>query len=335
VADNGIARLIDLCERDNDVTVGRADLGGRGAGAGARSLRSAGETRRAADAVERRRQLHQHVFDPEEPAPSPACCGVDARESRFPSVAGAVGSITEPVLKCAAFSGHRIDNEPTSRPPTPRAAWRSGGGNVQVAILLSQRWSIAPSRKAIDRGPAASWFAPSAQSGWPAGGRQHRLANRIDVAACGDDARNFYIWSGLGCTPMVGLGLASGAGPKAALPSSPADGDVLMALGSLRHHRRQATRRRLRIVCLDTAHAGGMQPRRRPNQASISRRRRRPANLRVEAVSDCPAPICLTASGRGRLHPRSRRWPTTKRVIPSRDGRRDQASLHAGAGFRF
>jgi thiamine pyrophosphate-dependent acetolactate synthase large subunit-like protein len=29
-----------------------------------------------------------------------------------------------------------------------------------------------------------------------------------DVAACGDDARNFYIWSGLGCTPSVGLGLA-------------------------------------------------------------------------------------------------------------------------------
>ncbi len=29
-----------------------------------------------------------------------------------------------------------------------------------------------------------------------------------DVAACGDDPRNFYIWSGLGCTPTVGLGLA-------------------------------------------------------------------------------------------------------------------------------
>jgi hypothetical protein len=29
-----------------------------------------------------------------------------------------------------------------------------------------------------------------------------------DVAACGDNPRNFYIWSGLGCTPTVGLGLA-------------------------------------------------------------------------------------------------------------------------------
>jgi hypothetical protein len=24
-----------------------------------------------------------------------------------------------------------------------------------------------------------------------------------DVAACGDNPRNFYIWSGLGCTPTV------------------------------------------------------------------------------------------------------------------------------------
>jgi hypothetical protein len=29
-----------------------------------------------------------------------------------------------------------------------------------------------------------------------------------DVAACGDNPRNFSIWSGLGCTPTVGLGLA-------------------------------------------------------------------------------------------------------------------------------
>jgi hypothetical protein len=29
-----------------------------------------------------------------------------------------------------------------------------------------------------------------------------------DVAACGDDALNFYIWSAMGSTAMVGLGLA-------------------------------------------------------------------------------------------------------------------------------
>ena len=30
----------------------------------------------------------------------------------------------------------------------------------------------------------------------------------FDVNACGDHPLNFYIWSGMGCTAMVGLGLA-------------------------------------------------------------------------------------------------------------------------------
>ena len=53
-----------------------------------------------------------------------------------------------------------------------------------------------------------------------------------DVAACGDDARNFYIWSGLGCTPSVGLGLAL-ARPDHRVAVITGDGDVLMALGCM------------------------------------------------------------------------------------------------------
>ena len=50
-----------------------------------------------------------------------------------------------------------------------------------------------------------------------------------DVAACGDHARNFYIWSGLGCTLTVGLGLALAQPDKRVLIVT-GDGDVLMAL---------------------------------------------------------------------------------------------------------
>jgi len=58
-----------------------------------------------------------------------------------------------------------------------------------------------------------------------------------DVAACGDDARNFYIWSGLGCTPMVGLGLAL-AQPRRRIAVFTGDGDVLMDAGFETQNRR-------------------------------------------------------------------------------------------------
>ena len=81
-----------------------------------------------------------------------------------------------------------------------------------------------------------------------------------DVAACGDDARNFYIWSGLGCTPMVGLGLAL-ARPDRRVAVITGDGDVLMALGSLATIGVKQPNN-LSIVCLDNGHysASGMQP---------------------------------------------------------------------------
>jgi thiamine pyrophosphate-dependent acetolactate synthase large subunit-like protein len=81
-----------------------------------------------------------------------------------------------------------------------------------------------------------------------------------DVAACGDDARNFYIWSGLGCTPSVGLGLAL-ARPDRHVAVITGDGDVLMALGSLATIGIKQPKN-LSIVCLDNGHysATGMQP---------------------------------------------------------------------------
>lgn len=57
-------------------------------------------------------------------------------------------------------------------------------------------------------------------------------AATYDVAAVGDDARNFYLWGAMGGAAMMGLGLAL------ALPDKPVlvvtgDGEMMMGLGSL------------------------------------------------------------------------------------------------------
>ena len=54
----------------------------------------------------------------------------------------------------------------------------------------------------------------------------------FDVTACGDHPLNFYVWSGMGCTAMVGLGLAL-ARPDRRVAVITGDGDLLMGLGSL------------------------------------------------------------------------------------------------------
>ncbi len=53
-----------------------------------------------------------------------------------------------------------------------------------------------------------------------------------DLAAAGDDPRNFYMWGAMGGTAMIGLGLAL-AQPKKRVAVITGDGDMLMGLGSL------------------------------------------------------------------------------------------------------
>ena len=144
-----------------------------------------------------------------------------------------------------------------------------------------------------------------------------------DVAACGDDARNFYIWSGLGCTPMVGLGLAL-AQPESRVAVITGDGDVLMALGSLATIGVKQPNN-LAIVCLDNGHysASGMQP--SATKAGVDLAAAAAAcNLRIEAVSDLSRADELRAllhGGQGPIFIHARvDADDQKRVIPSRDG---------------
>jgi thiamine pyrophosphate-dependent acetolactate synthase large subunit-like protein len=53
-----------------------------------------------------------------------------------------------------------------------------------------------------------------------------------DLAAAGEDPRNFYMWGAMGGTAMIGLGLAL-AQPDKRVAVVTGDGDMLMGLGSL------------------------------------------------------------------------------------------------------
>lgn len=53
-----------------------------------------------------------------------------------------------------------------------------------------------------------------------------------DVAAAGDDDRNFYLWGAMGGTAMVGLGLALAQRARPVIVMT-GDGDMLMGLSSL------------------------------------------------------------------------------------------------------
>ena len=53
-----------------------------------------------------------------------------------------------------------------------------------------------------------------------------------DLAAAGDNARNFYLWGAMGGAAMIGLGLAL-AQPAKRVAVITGDGEMLMGLGSL------------------------------------------------------------------------------------------------------
>ncbi len=80
-----------------------------------------------------------------------------------------------------------------------------------------------------------------------------------DVAAAGDDDRNFYLWGAMGGAAMMGLGLAL-AQPDRSVCVITGDGEMLMGIGALATigARRPVN---LSVVVLDNGHYGetGMQ----------------------------------------------------------------------------
>ena len=57
-------------------------------------------------------------------------------------------------------------------------------------------------------------------------------ASTYDIAAAGDDDRNFYLWGAMGGAVMIGLGIAL-AQPKLPVLVITGDGEMLMGMGSL------------------------------------------------------------------------------------------------------
>lgn len=145
-----------------------------------------------------------------------------------------------------------------------------------------------------------------------------------DVAACGDHPLNFYIWSGLGCTPVVGLGLAL-ARPDRRVAVITGDGDILMALGSLATIGIKQPKN-LSLVVLDNGHYGatGMQPSATASGVDLAQIARACSFPRVEGVFefgqvDGLRDLLHANQGPVFIHARVDA-DDQKRVIPSRDG---------------
>jgi thiamine pyrophosphate-dependent acetolactate synthase large subunit-like protein len=145
-----------------------------------------------------------------------------------------------------------------------------------------------------------------------------------DVAACGDHPLNFYIWSAMGSTAMVGLGLAL-ARPDRRVAVITGDGDVLMALGSLATIGVKQPAN-LSIVCLDNRHysATGMQPSATAAGINLAGTAESCKFRKVERVSQVESAATmrmLLHSGQGPIFIHAQvEADDQKRVFPSRDG---------------
>jgi thiamine pyrophosphate-dependent acetolactate synthase large subunit-like protein len=148
-------------------------------------------------------------------------------------------------------------------------------------------------------------------------------SSTYDVAACGDHPLNFYLWSAMGSTAMVGLGLAL-ARPDRRVAVITGDGDVLMGLGSLATIGVKQPGN-LSVVCIDNRHysATGMQPSATAAGIDLAGTAQS-CRLHVERVStlDSAAKMRgLLHTGQGPIFIHAKvQADDQKRVFPSRDG---------------
>jgi thiamine pyrophosphate-dependent acetolactate synthase large subunit-like protein len=146
----------------------------------------------------------------------------------------------------------------------------------------------------------------------------------FDVAAQGDHPLNFYIWSGMGCTAMVGLGLALARADRRVVVIT-GDGDVLMALGSLATIGSKQPQN-LAIVCIDNAvyAATGMQPTATGAGCDLAATARSCGFAQVVAptiVDEAASVRKLLHEGRGPVFVHARVGTERhERIIPTRDG---------------
>src|SRR3977135_1963329 len=139
VADNGVARLIDLCERDNDIT--EVALASEAEGAGLVLGAALGGERAALLMQSSGVGNCINTFSILKNCAIPCVLLVTMRGefNDFNPWQVPMGSIPEPVLKHCGFQTYRIEREEDVEPITESACRMAfGGGNMPVAVLLSQ-----------------------------------------------------------------------------------------------------------------------------------------------------------------------------------------------------
>ncbi len=145
-----------------------------------------------------------------------------------------------------------------------------------------------------------------------------------DVAACGDHPLNFYLWSAMGSTAMVGLGLAL-ARPDRRVAVITGDGDMLMGMGSLATIGVKQPKN-LSIVVLDNRHysATGMQASHTAAGIDLAATAQACRFARVEQVAEIDGAAAMRAllhTGQGPIFIHARvEADDQPRIIPSRDG---------------
>jgi len=163
-------------------------------------------------------------------------------------------------------------------------------------------------------------------------------SSTYDVAACGDHPLNFYLWSAMGTTAMVGLGLAL-ARPDRRVAVITGDGDVLMGMGSLATIGVKQPQN-LAIVCIDNRHysATGMQPSHTAAGIDLAGTAESCKFRRVERVSEIGTAAAmreLLHAGQGPIFIHARvEADDQKRIIPSRDGIAIKARFMQAAGHK-
>src|SRR5262245_17869112 len=145
-----------------------------------------------------------------------------------------------------------------------------------------------------------------------------------DVAACGDHPLNFYLWSAMGSTAMVGLGLAL-ARPDRRVAVITGDGDMLMGLGSLATIGVKQPAN-LAVIVIDNRHysASGMQASHTAAGVDLGAAARACRFARVEQVAEVASAAAMRTllhSGQGPIFIHARVAADDQpRIIPSRDG---------------